>query len=221
MKFELTIPTDLSDIKLSQYKKFVRTTKDSEDEAFIGKQMIGIFCGIPDDLVNNIKAKDYDAIINAISEVLKQKPTFVPTFKMEGKEYGFIPNLEEITLGEKADLDTYFEDIETFDKAMNVLYRPIVTKNKYGYIIEDYKANDKPLDVTLDVAFGANVFFSTLISDLMNYIQNYIAEEVVRNPKASQTLEKNGVGTQVFINSLKEIFSNLTKLQNYHYTKHF
>ena len=30
MKVELTIPTDLSDIKLSQYLKFLKTTKDVE-----------------------------------------------------------------------------------------------------------------------------------------------------------------------------------------------
>lgn len=221
MKFELTIPTELSDIKLSQYLKFLKTTKDIEDEYFIGKQMISIFCNVPDELVNKIRAKDFNSIIEAITEVLKQKPKFKPTFKMGGVEYGFIPNLDEITLGEKVDLDEYFKEFKTMDKAMNVLYRPITLKRSNGYLIEDYKANGEGLDTPLDVAFGANVFFSTLIKDLLNYTQSYIKAEVAANPKASQILEKNGVGTQAFISSLEEIFSNLMTWQNYHSTKHY
>lgn len=221
MKFELTIPTELSDIKLSQYLKYLKTTKDVEDEYFIGKQMISIFCNVPDELVNKIRAKDFNSIIEAITEVLQQKPKFKPTFKMGGIEYGFIPNLDEITLGEKVDLDEYFKEFKTMDKAMNVLYRPITLKRSNGYLIEDYKANGEGLDTPLDVAFGANVFFSTLINDLLNYTQNYIKAEVAANPKASQILEKSGVGTQAFISSLEEIFLNLMTWQNYHSTKHY
>ena len=221
MKFELTIPTELSDIKLSQYLKFLKTTKDVEDEYFIGKQMISIFCNVPDELVNKIRAKDFNSIIEAITEVLQQKPKFKPTFKMGGVEYGFIPNLDEITLGEKVDLDEYFKEVKTMDKAMNVLYRPITLKRSNGYLIEDYKANGEGLDTPLDVALGAIVFFSNLISDLLNYTQSYIKSEVAANPKVSQTLEKNGVGTQAFTNSLEEIFSNLMMWQNYHSTKHY
>lgn len=221
MKFELTIPTELSDIKLSQYLKFLKTTKDIEDEYFIGKQMISIFCNVPDELVNKIRAKDFNSIIEAITEVLQQKPKFKPTFKMGGVEYGFIPNLDEITLGEKVDLDEYFKEFKTMDKAMNVLYRPITLKRSNGYLIEDYKANGEGLDTPLDVAFGANVFFSTLIKDLLSYTQSYIKAEVAANHKVSQTLEKNGVGTQAFISSLEEIFSNLMTWQNYHSTKHY
>ena len=104
MKVKITIPEKLSEIKLSQYQKFIRTTKDQEDEAFIARQMVGIFCDVPDKVVGQIKAKDYESILNSISEVLQEKPEFKPTFKMDGVEYGFIPNLsEDITVDEKAD----------------------------------------------------------------------------------------------------------------------
>ena len=109
--------------------------------------------------LNKIRAKDFNSIIEAITEVLQQKPKFKPTFKMGGVEYGFIPNLDEISLGEKVDLDEYFKEVKTMDKAMNVLYRPITLKRSNGYLIEDYKANGEGLDTPLDVALGANVFF--------------------------------------------------------------
>ena len=220
MKIELTIPTKLSDIKLSQYQKFARTTKDSEDDNFIARQIVGIFCNIPDNVVGKIKAKDFESIVTDITEVLGQKPEFNPKFTLDGVKYAFIPDLEDITVDEKADLDTYMADMDKMDKAMAVMYRPITTQTKRGYLIEDYEGEGKSLDVTLDIAFGANVFFSTLISELMNFTQNYISDQVAHNPKVSQTLEANGVGTTAFINSLEATFSSLKTLANLDYTRH-
>lgn len=216
MKVKITQPTSLKDIKFSQYQKFVRTTKDSEDNNFVTRQMISIFCNVPDNVVGQIKASDYDSIVADLTKVLEMKAEFVPTFKMDGVEYGFIPELEDITVDEKADLDTFYKEIDTMDKAMAVLYRRITIKKGKKYLIEDYDTDNKDsvtsLDVTLDVALGANVFFSLLMTDLLNYTQNYIAQEVEHNPKVSQILEQNGVGSIAFINSLQETFSSLTKL---------
>jgi hypothetical protein len=214
MKVKIKTPTALSDIKLSQYKKLVRTTDKSEDDSFIARQMVGIFCNISDELVGKIRAKDFDSIVESITKALNEKPKFKPRFKLDGVEYGFIPNLEEITVGEKADLDTFYQDVQKMDKAMSVLYRPITTKRGGSYLIEDYTAKELPLDLTLDIVFGANVFFSNLMSDLLNYTQNFIKAEVEHNPKASQILEQNGDGTTAFINSLELTFSNLKRLVN-------
>tara|TARA_R110000803_G_scaffold87668_2_gene154547 strand:+ start:375 stop:1019 length:645 start_codon:yes stop_codon:yes gene_type:complete len=212
MKVKITQPTSLKDIKLSQYQKFVRTTKDSEDNNFVTRQMISIFCNVPDKVVGQIKASDYDSIVADLTKVLELKPEFVPTFKLDGVEYGFIPELEDITVDEKADLDTFYKDIDTMDKAMAVLYRPITLKRGKKYLIEDYEGENGSLDVTLDIVLGANVFFSLLMTDLLNYTQSYIAQEVEHNPKVSQILEQNGVGSTAFINSLQETFLSLTKL---------
>lgn len=218
MKLKINVPTSLNDIKLSQYQKFIRTTKDSEDEKFIARQMVGIFCDLPDSVIGNIKAKQYDELVSDITKVLQEPATFKQTFKLDGIEFGFIPNLDDITVDEKADLDMYYQDLQTLDKAMAVLFRPISTKTKLGYLIEDYDENyqymGKGLDVTLDIAFGANVFFSTLTSDLMNYIQRFTVEQVERNPKAYEILAQNGVGTTAFTNSLQEIFLDLNRLVN-------
>ena len=222
MKININVPTSLSDIKLSQYQKFIRTTKDSEDDNFIARQMVCIFCDLPDSVVGSIKANQYDDLVKDISEVLQQKGTFKSTFKMNSVEYGFIPNLDDITVDEKADLDTFYKDVQTLDKAMGVLYRPITVKTKRGYLIEDYTDEylGQSLDVTLDIVFGANVFFSNLTKDLLNYIQRFTVEQVERNPKALQILAQNGVGITAFTNSLEEMFYDLNKLVNLNYTQH-
>jgi len=178
MKVKVKIPTDLSDIRLSQYQKFLRTTKGKEDDNYIARQMVGIFCNLPDDVVGLIKAKDYDGIINDIKKVLEQQPKFIERFKLNGIEYGFIPKLDDITVEEKVDIDTFYQDVQKMDKAMAVLYRPIVSEKKGKYEIEAYTEVHKSIDPTLDVVFGANVFFSTLINDLLNCTQNFMEHQM-------------------------------------------
>jgi len=216
---KIKIPERLSDIKLSQYQKFLRTTKDSEDDNFIARQMVAIFCDIPDKVVDQIIAKDFESIVNQIGNALNQSPEFKEVITYEGVKYGFIPNLDEITVAEKADLDTYFKDVQTMDKAMGVLYREIDIQTKRGYLIQDYNADGKSLDLTLDVVFGANVFFYNLMRDLLIYTQNSIKAEAEQNPKVKQILSKNGVGITAFLNSLQETFLNLTMLANLNFLK--
>ena len=218
MKIKITQPTKLKEIKLSQYTKFLRTTKDSEDEMFIAKQLVGIFCNLPDNIVNQINVKEFDAIVKELTELLNTEHELVTTFSLHGVEYGFIPSFEDITIGEKVDLDSFYKDIDNIGKAMNVLYRPITIKQKGKYLIKDYDGNGESLDVTLDVAFGANVFFSDLMSDLLSYTQSFIAQEVERNPKVSQTLAQNGVGITHSTESLSLIISQLKKQLKGNYT---
>lgn len=219
MKVKIKVPTSLSDIKLSQYQKFVRTTKDSEDESFIARQMVGIFCNLPDDVVSIMKVKDFNQTVEDITKVLQMSSELITQFTLDGVDYGFIPKFDDITVDEKADIDLFYKDLQTLDKAMGVMYRPIKYKNRNTYLIEDYKGNKKSLDVTLDVAFGANIFFSTLMTDLLNYTQNYINNQAVHNQKVSQILEENGDGIAAFMNSLEVIFSSLKKSVNLNYMK--
>lgn len=214
MKLKLIVPTELKDIKLSQYQKYVSTTKDSKDANFMNRQLVGIFCNIPDDVVGSIRASDFNSIVNNVSVILQQKGKFVDRFELDGVNYGFIPKIEDITVDEKADLDTFLTDWETFNFACGVCYRPIKSKYKNTYEIEDYKGIKTSLDVTLDVAFGLNVFFSSLINDLLTFIPNSIGEVLEQEPKLLQTLAQNGDGTIPFTQLLKETCSSLKTLVN-------
>jgi hypothetical protein len=212
MKLKVTIPTSLSDIKLSQYQKFIKTTKDSEDANFINRQMIAIFCNVPDSAIGKLRKLDYDEMILKVTEVLNSKSDLISITHYEGKELGFIPNnFEDLTVSELADIDNFIKDVSTYHKAMEVLYRPIKQKLKGRYLIEDYEPTGKGLDLTLDVVMGAIVFFYDLMNDLLNCTQNFIAEEVRTNKKL-QNLGVNGDGIKTFTDSLAEVFLNLRKL---------
>ena len=46
MKLSITVPTELKDLTLGQYQKFVKIQKANQDPTFIAQKMIEIFCGI-------------------------------------------------------------------------------------------------------------------------------------------------------------------------------
>lgn len=217
MKVKLTVPDTLAEIKLSQYQKFLKTTKDSEDAQFINKQLVGIFCNIDDDVVNKIKAKDFNNIVSIITTMLSERPPLKRLVKHNGKDYGFIPNLEDITLGEQVDIETNINDWSKMHLVMGVMYRPVNLKKGDKYLIDEYKES-QGLDLTMDVVFGAILFFYRLVNDLLNSTQSYI-NQAVKNPKMLQTLEESGVGISQFTDSLTETFLNLKQLVNLDYTR--
>ncbi len=210
-KVKVNVPSNLSEIKTSQYLKFIKVTKDLEDELTIKKYMVGIFCDIPDSVVKAMTKTSFEDCYNHINTLL-QKTEFdlQRIVKYNGKEYGFIPNLDEITVGEMADLSMYLKDESKLSNAMGVLYRPITTKQGQRYNIEDYD-NHSEIDLPLDVTLGASFFLQNLMKDLVNYTQNFILAEVETNPKL-QNLVESGVGISQFTESLTATFSNLTTL---------
>ena len=46
MKLEISIPTELKEIKLAQYQAFLKIAKDNEDAEFLHQKMVQTFCGI-------------------------------------------------------------------------------------------------------------------------------------------------------------------------------
>jgi hypothetical protein len=225
MKLEISIPTELKEIKLSQYQAFLKIAKDNEDEEFLHQKMVQTFCGIDLKEVAEIRYKDVVEITNSLGKMFDVKNhKFINKFKLGGVEFGFIPNLDDMTFGEYTDLDTYITDWEQMHKAMAVLYRPIKKNGLNGtYEIEKYNGSITYSDVMkhapLDVVFGANVFFYTLGNELLKSTMTYL-----ENNKEIQTIlhqhnsEKDGDGIVQSMLSLKETLSNLIELPNYQLT---
>jgi hypothetical protein len=217
MKVSISVPTELSEIKLSQYQKFMKTTDGSEDDKFINRQLVGIFCNQPNEVVGKMSKISFNEIVNLISQMimkLNDNQELIPTFKLDGVKYGFIPDFQEITLDEQADIELFLKEVKTYDKAMAVLYRPIKAESKGKYLIEDYKGDGDSLDVPLNVLNGATSFFLKLQQDLVNFTLNFIHEEVETNPKILQILERSGIGIKSITDLPKEIYSSSMKLAN-------
>jgi hypothetical protein len=173
--------------------------------------MIEIFCNIDAQTVRQLRLSDTDKIIEILNNVFEEKPQLTETFKLGDVEYGFIPKLEDISLGEYVDLDTYIGNWDQMHVAMNVLYRPIKDKIKDKYTIKEYDTDaEKPLDeIPLDIVFGAIFFFYNLGIDLSKTMMNYLETEGEQNLTHQQILGENGDGINQSLPLLKEILEDL------------
>ena len=226
MKTEIVIPTSLSEIPLKSYQEFMKVVEKSNDDEFIGQKTIEIFCGLKMKDVVKVKWSDVKSLTLHLNEIFKAKPKFQATFKIKDMEFGFIPNLEDMTFGEYIDLESNISNVETFHKAMAVMYRPITKKHKERYEIFEYTGTDEFSELMkyapLNVVMGATVFFSSLGNDLVQHTLTYLENQMKTNKKLMTTakernLIKDGDGIIQSMHSLKETLQSLMKLPNWEY----
>jgi len=161
MNIEINVPTSLNEITLGQYQKFLKVAQENQEGSFLNAKMIEIFCGIPLSDSYKLKMSSVEAIVDILTEMLNETPTHIDKFTLNGTQYGFIPDLDEMSLGEYVDLDGNASDWQKMHIAMNVLYRPIVTSKASKYNIEEYTADDseKMKAMPLGAAIGSLFFF--------------------------------------------------------------
>ena len=171
MKYELKVPTSLSDITLGQYQEYLKLPEDLSDNQ-LALKMISIFYNVSDKVARYIKASDVSRIVEKISLMFKESPTLIQRFKLGKKEYGFIPNLDEMTFGEYIDIDTFLGDWDNIEKAMAVLYRPIQSRYSDKYNIVPYEPRNalKYKEMPLSVVMSSILFFFYLVIDLCQFI---------------------------------------------------
>jgi hypothetical protein len=220
MKVDIYIPEKLSDITLEQYQKFAKlNTEENQNSNFLLHKMVEIFCRLDLKDIARIKYQYVNSIVSDLNNIFNAKTELIQTFKLKGIEYGFIPKLDDITLGEYIDLDNNISDWETMHKAMAVLYRPITLQKGDRYQIEEYTAKDdteKFKDMPLDVVMGSLVFFWSLSSELLQTTLKYLAKEMEGNLtiQQRQALEESGVGISQSMGWLRAMLPSLTISQN-------
>jgi hypothetical protein len=212
MKIEINVPTSLNEITLGQYQKYLKIAENNPDGNFLDAKMIEIFCGIPLSDSYKIKMSSVRAIVDILVSLLESKPTHVERFEMNGVQYGFIPDLDEMSLGEYIDLDNNASQWENMHIAMNVLYRPIKTSKLGKYNIEDYNVKNPEAmkDMPLGAAIGSLFFFYNLGIELANHTILYSNNQAEMEIYQEQlTSIENGDGINQFMDSLTEILQNL------------
>lgn len=214
VKIEVTIPNDLSEITLAQYQHFLKIEGDDE---FRAHKMVEIFCGLELRQVKMLKWNDVNHVVAILSDMFEQKPNLTMRWSHKGVEYGFIPNLEDITLGEYTDLDNLMQDWQTMHRAMAVMYRPVAHTFKKLYSIEPYESSTKYAEIMkempMNVAFGAILFMYRLGIELCKHSLSSLAEEVENTTTPpSQGSLNDGDGTQSSTRLHKEMHSGLMRL---------
>lgn len=202
----LTIPTDWAGVSL---KKYLTLQKDlsnyADNEEAQTALMLSHLCGLDAEYLNSLAIEDYNKIKYALEGFVND--TDLPLqkiIKVNGKEYGFEPNLSQISYGAYVDVSKFGELTinDNWAKVMSILYRPIVDKKGDMYSIESYKGeiDDKLfLEVSMDVHFGCLFFFVNLLTDLLSGILKSLKVEEVP-PNIKSILEKSGEITKRLLN---------------------
>jgi len=232
-QIELEVPTTLSDIKLWQYQKYMKIieqnkTEDAEDEDkindFLNMKLVEIFCNVSLIDVSKIPLSEYNKILEILNKAFAEKPKLIQRFNLLDVDMGFIPKLDDITLGEYVDIETNISDWQKIHKAMAVLYRPVNFKAKDKYDIAPYKVNEEiqelMKEMPLDVAISSMVFFYDLGTELLAAIPKYLEQKLKKEDMQQLEihLQKNGVGINQFMHSLKEMSETSMQLPSFHFT---
>ena len=185
-------------LKLIELETGSRTTEAVET--------ITMLSNIPKQLVKELSIQDVGVILNKVAEIQAEKDSSLKRIiEIEGKEYGFHPDLNAISLGEFADIETIIkEGIEnSLPEVMAILYRPIVEKKNNKYTIEAYDGDitmraEEMKKMSAGQVQSALVFFWHFVNELLSLLPLYLMERLQKTqdnlqPKVSQ---KSGGGSE-------------------------
>ena len=141
---------------------------------------------IPKKLVKELALSDVVAIMSKIGELqAKQDTKLKRLIEINGVEYGFMPDLDSISLGQYADIETFIKNgIETnLPELMAVLYSPIKFKKNDIYIVEAYDGDirlraEEMKQMSAEQVQSALVFFYTLGKVLSEILPLYLMEKL-------------------------------------------
>jgi len=229
MTTTINIPESLQDITLEQYQAYLSIENPTQEDLLI--------CFLKLELkdFNAIKASEFDRLVIHINSLFEVEQIRVPKFDLQGIEFGFIPNLDEISYGENKDITTYINDwqqmhiamsvlyttyINDWQKmhiAMSVLYRPVTQKQgSKKYLIEPYNGKMKYAELMkqmpLSVVMGSMVFFYNLTNELLNCIPSYLEKATAMALKNKEISAENGEAIRRLTSSLEMELVELSAL---------
>lgn len=183
----------MSEITLGQYQKWLAI--DGDDE-FRMKKLLEIICGSNMAELERMRYVDVHDAAQQAAMVFTEKPNLKRRVQVSGKDFGFIPALDDMSLGEYTDLEDSISDWQTMHKAMAVLYRPVASTFRELYNLEPYEGTVKHADsmknLPLDVVFGAVNFLYRLGIELSRATLKSLAQEVMTTSSLAEAHSLNG-----------------------------
>ena len=131
-----------SDVSLEKWVKLINFHTGSKSSEALNT--IAELSNIPDKLIKELALRDVVAIMSQIAKLqAKQNSSLASVVEIDEIRYGFHPDLDSITLGEYADIETFIKDgvEKNMPEVMAILYRPIKEEKNDVYTIDAYDGN--------------------------------------------------------------------------------
>ena len=128
-----------SDVTLEKWMQVIDAETGSKTKQ--AEETIAALSDIPKKLVKELSLRDVAVIMGKVAELQsKQNTVLRKVIEIDGVEYGMHPNLDDITLGEYADIETMIKEglEKNMPEIMAILFRPITDRNGEIYTIEAY-----------------------------------------------------------------------------------
>ena len=201
---EYKIIDSWDDVTLEKWLKLIGY--DNLGGAKESMKVVSLLSNIPQKLIKQLSIQDVALMMKRFSELqASQKNKLKKIITIEGVEYGFHPDLEEITLGEYADIENFIKmGVDKYlPELCAVLFRPIVEKRGDVYVIEAYDGNIKircevMKKMSASQVQSALVFFWTFVSELLRILPSSLIERTEEMSTQSQqkVLRTNGDGSE-------------------------
>ena len=214
---KVNVPTHINDITLNQFQKYSKINTEDQDEEFLMHKTIEIFCDVDIKVVSQFPVKDAKDIVEDIHAVLDQTVKFTDRFTLDGIEYGFIPDLSAMSLGEYIDLEDGLKDTKEFHKAAAVMFRPVIKSFKELYTIDGYDASLERQAIMLEAPIGiissAVVFFYSIVNELLEGSQNYSKSllEIAKTTLERDSSVQNMAGLPAYTRLAEVMLQNTNK----------
>jgi hypothetical protein len=181
-KKEFKLISSWEEVTLEKWLKLIEFQEGSKTKE--AEETIAMLSDIPKKLIKELALKDVAKVMSRIAQLQeRQNSSLKRIIEIEGVEYGFHPDLDSITLGEYADIETFIKNgIEKhLPELMAVLYRPIKLKKNDIYIIDAYDGNirlraEEMKKMSAEQVQSALVFFYAFVKELSKTLQSCLTE---------------------------------------------
>ncbi|QDP46665.1 MAG: hypothetical protein Unbinned6316contig1000_9 [Prokaryotic dsDNA virus sp.] len=196
--------TNWSDVTLEKWMEL--TVEEDITKTKEAEETIALLSDLPKKVIKELSLRDVTDIFEKMSSLQTQHNEVLrKVIEIDGVEYGFHPDLSEITLGEYADIETFIQDglQKNLPEIMAILFRKIIEKEDDVYTITGYDGNirvraEKMKKMSAEQVQNALVFFWNFVRVFVTILPLSLMEDRKKQIKKSRqrTSQKNGVGSE-------------------------
>ena len=195
---EYNIINSWEDVTLEKWQQLVSGKRKSKSKE--AQETIALLSDIPKKLIEEMSLKDVATIFERVSK-LQVEGKLKKVFKIDEVEYGFLPDLDEITLGSWADIEQYIKDglEKNLHKIMAVLFRPITSKEGKMYSVQEYKDGRERAEKFRKKMNAKQVqqalrFFFVFVKEFVKILPSCLMEKM-KKMQEKTTFQTSGVGS--------------------------